>query len=86
MMITMTDIPYTNKRKHYNMNESFLLTVTVVITGIAVWNKGKFAGDYRTFHQAIQRDVMTRNPNQTPQIIQYGTPNPQFLDSAPFSA
>ncbi len=49
------------------------------------WNKGKFAGDYRTFHQAIQRDVMSRNPNQSPQIIQYGIPDSRFLDSAPFS-
>lgn len=52
---------------------------------LKIWNAGKFVGDYRAFYQAILKDVQFRNPNQTPQIIQYGLPDSQFLDSVPFS-
>lgn len=53
---------------------------------LKIWNKGQFKGNYRTFYQAILNEVRTRNPNQVPQIIQYGTADPQFLDLKPFFA
>jgi hypothetical protein len=52
---------------------------------LKIWNGGRFVGDHRAFYQAILKDVQLRNPNQTPQIIQYGLSDSQFLDSGPFS-
>lgn len=51
---------------------------------LKIWNKGKFVGDYRAFYNAILKDIMVRNPYQTPQINQYGPPDQQFLNSRPF--
>ncbi|MGW5425361.1 caspase family protein [Streptomyces sp. NPDC003943] len=49
---------------------------------LAVWNDGTFRGDYRTFHQAIQRRLP---PTQSPNLYTTGAPSNAFLSQRPFT-
>ena len=51
-------------------------------TLLQVWNGGKFAGDYRAFHQAIRKRMP---PDQTPNYAVYGESDPTFEMQKPFA-
>jgi hypothetical protein len=49
---------------------------------LRVWNQGKFAGTYRTFHKTI---VQRMPPEQTPNYFRAGTVNTAFAAQKPFT-
>lgn len=46
------------------------------------WDRGRFNGDYRDFHQQIQTQMPS---TQSPNYYVIGTPNPSFEQEKPFS-
>jgi hypothetical protein len=51
-------------------------------TLLAVWDGGRFRGNYRTLHRRILRRMP---PTQTPNLFRVGAPDPGFLRVRPFS-
>ncbi|MCP3935206.1 MAG: caspase family protein [Actinomycetia bacterium] len=49
---------------------------------LAVWNGGRFDGDYAAFHEAI---VALMPPDQTPNLYVIGAPNESFAGQKPFT-
>lgn len=50
-----------------------------------IWDKGRFQGTYRQFHEAIKAGLQKEGFLQEPQFNFYGDVQPAFLDSKPFS-
>ena len=51
-------------------------------TLLAVWDGGRFRGNYRTLHRRILRRMP---PTQTPNLYRTGAPDPRFERERPFS-
>jgi uncharacterized protein (TIGR02594 family) len=49
-----------------------------------VWNKGKYSGDYRSFHKAVKADLEKDN-DQTPNLKFEGASDEAFYEQKPFT-
>jgi len=64
----------------YSFDGTFNSAFTAEV--LNVWNNGKFQGDYRDFHGAVQARC---EPTQSPNYYTIGRPMPEFYRQRPFT-